>query len=138
MPSFDAPLHILLVEDSPTEAQRMMAILRNIPSLQAKVSWDTRLESAVMRLRNSRVDLVILDLLLPDSPWGQGLRRIRSVTSRVPIIVWTAVDDQFQALASLNNGASAYLTKDKVDPQIVSGAIDQAMGKAWRATLRAT
>jgi DNA-binding NarL/FixJ family response regulator len=129
-------LHILLVEDSPTEAQRMMAILKRIPDVQ-KVSWDTRLESAVARLRNNTIDLVILDLLLPDSLWGQGLRRIRSVGAKTPIIVWTAVDDQFQALASIQAGAAAYLTKDRVDVDVVRLAIEEALGKSKSATLRA-
>jgi DNA-binding NarL/FixJ family response regulator len=136
MPPPNSKLHVLLVEDSPTEAQRMIAILRRIPSVQ-RVSWDTRLESAVTRLQTSDVDVVILDLLLPDSLWGQGLRRIRAAATKTPIIVWTAVDDQFQALASLQAGAAAYLTKDRVDIEIVKNALEEALGHSKSATLRA-
>ena len=114
----------------------MIAILRKIPTVQ-RVSWDTRLESAIARLRSSDVDVVILDLLLPDSLWGQGLRRIKAAAVGVPVIVWTAVDDQFQALASLQAGAAAYLTKDKVDVEIVRNALQDAFGHSKSATLRA-
>lgn len=115
----------------------MLALLRKVPFV-AKVSWDTRIESAVARLHAQPVDVIVLDLLLPDSLWGQGLRRVKAAAGRTPIIVWTAIDDQFQALASLEAGAAAYLTKDRVDLEIVTNALREALGTANSTTLRAT
>ena len=61
-------------------------------------------------LRGSRVDLVILDLMLPGEDGLALCRRLRS-TSTLPIIMLTAMDEEVDRIIGLEMGADDYLAK---------------------------
>jgi two-component system, OmpR family, response regulator len=61
-------------------------------------------------LEASRVDLVILDLMLPGEDGLALCRRLRS-TSTLPIIMLTAMDDEVDRIIGLEMGADDYLAK---------------------------
>ena len=60
-----APLRILLVEDSTTQARFFDQALRTMDPTPSEVAWVDNLAHALERLTD--VDLVLLDLMLPDS-----------------------------------------------------------------------
>jgi len=57
------------------------------------------------------VDLVVLDLMLPDMTGTEVLARLRERRTDVPVIVLTARDAVADRVANLNAGADDYLTK---------------------------
>ena len=59
---------------------------------------------------DSRPDVVVLDLGLPDIDGSEVLRMLRAV-SAVPIIVATARDDEHAIVRALDAGADDYVTK---------------------------
>ncbi len=61
-------------------------------------------------MRSAPVDLVLLDLGLPDMDGLEALRQLRR-ESEVPTIIITARDDEESMVAGLNLGADDYLTK---------------------------
>jgi DNA-binding response OmpR family regulator len=62
------------------------------------------------KLANSAVDLVILDVMLPQLSGFEVLRRIRAV-SRVPVIMLTARGEEVDRVVGLEMGADDYLAK---------------------------
>ena len=67
--------------------------------------------AAVDVLRAQAVDLVLLDLMLPDVDGFALLAAIRAARPRLPVIALTARDDQRSKLAGLDGGADDYVTK---------------------------
>jgi DNA-binding response OmpR family regulator len=67
-------------------------------------------EKALETLRSETVDLVTLDLMLPDMDGLDICRTVRS-TSNVPIIMLTARDEDIDKIVGLEVGADDYLTK---------------------------
>ena len=65
---------------------------------------------ALQRLVDSKPDVVVLDLGLPDVDGVDALRMLRAV-SRVPVIVATARDDEAEIVRTLDAGADDYLVK---------------------------
>lgn len=57
------------------------------------------------------VDLVLLDLGLPDGDGGEVLRRLRSAGSTVPVIILTARSSVTDTVAGLESGADDYMSK---------------------------
>jgi DNA-binding response OmpR family regulator len=67
-------------------------------------------EDALRRFAGERVDLVVLDLMLPKIDGLEVCRRLRARSS-VPIIMLTARDDELDKVVGLEIGADDYITK---------------------------
>jgi len=114
-----ASLTVLLVEDDPADASLLtMRLSSSAVSLEAP---DVRLlhadsaEAARAVLHDSAVDIVVLDLSLPDAPGLDALRRIRDAAPWVPAIVLTTSDRESQGLEALRAGAQDYVVKPPPD-----------------------
>jgi DNA-binding response OmpR family regulator len=67
-------------------------------------------EEALQRFGTERIDLVVLDLMLPKLDGLEVCRRLR-IQSTVPIIMLTARDDELDKVVGLELGADDYITK---------------------------
>ena len=67
-------------------------------------------EEALDRFAQERVDLVVLDVMLPRLDGLEVCRRLRA-TSSVPILMLTARDDELDKVLGLELGADDYMTK---------------------------
>ncbi len=67
-------------------------------------------EEALERFATERVDLVVLDVMLPKLDGLEVIKRLRS-DSTVPIIMLTARDDELDKVLGLELGADDYITK---------------------------
>ncbi len=68
-------------------------------------------EEALERYRAEDVDLVLLDLMLPEARRARGLPAAARGAQRVPIIMLTARDDEVDKVLGLELGADDYITK---------------------------
>ncbi|MFL6113579.1 MAG: response regulator transcription factor [Catenulispora sp.] len=98
---------LLLVEDDPTIRR---ALLRALGDRGHAVDSVGTAAEALRAVVDSRPDLVILDLGLPDISGYEVLRMIRAI-SRVPVVVATAQDDEQQIIQVLDAGADDYVVK---------------------------
>ena len=119
--------HILHVEDDPFIARLMLEILSRTKPLKFLVQPAESLAVGLDRLASGRVDVVLLDLSLPDSRGLDTLKRVRAQSASVPIVVLSGHDDESMALAALKLGAQDYLVKGTANAQIVVRSIRYAM-----------
>jgi signal transduction histidine kinase len=92
-PSRPEPLRILLVEDDPEAARRMGEALREGAGGGVECEWRDRLPPALARLAEGGVDVVVLDLALPDAPGVAALRRVRAAAEGVAIVALADADE---------------------------------------------
>ncbi|MFB2922958.1 MULTISPECIES: response regulator [Aerosakkonema] len=102
---------ILVVDDSATMRRMVMASLRDLKNVNFKEA-NNGLE-AIEQLVIAPVDLMILDLNMPDMHGLEVLQFVRSHQSysSIPIIVLTTRGDESSRNNALAAGASRYLTK---------------------------
>jgi DNA-binding response OmpR family regulator len=108
---------ILVVEDEP----RIASFLRKglvAEGYACVVAADA--ESALLLARAEPVDLVLLDLILPDRSGLDVLRALRSRDALLPILVLTAKDDVGSKVMGLDQGADDYLTKPFVFDELLA------------------
>ena len=67
-------------------------------------------EEALERFRTTRIDLVVLDVMLPKLDGLEVIKRLRA-ESTVPVIMLTARDDELDKVLGLELGADDYITK---------------------------
>ncbi|HEV7990478.1 MAG TPA: ATP-binding protein [Gemmatimonadaceae bacterium] len=115
----EGPFIALLVEDNPADAE--LIALRLKPShhhaWQAPVHLvrATTMASACATLRATTVDVIILDLSLPDATRLEALHQVRVAAPGIPVIVLTGKEDEAMALEALRAGAQEYVLKPPPD-----------------------
>jgi two-component system, OmpR family, response regulator len=100
--------HVLLIEDDPRIRQ---VVERGLGSCGFSVSSAPATARGIDVLRNSAVDIVLLDLVLPDLDGLALLRAIRATRPQLPVIALTALDDMRSKLEGFDGGADDYVTK---------------------------
>jgi two-component system KDP operon response regulator KdpE len=103
----DQMAQILLVED---DAEIRRALIHALTDLGHVVSSAATAMAGLQLVLDTELDLVVLDLGLPDVDGRDALRMLRAV-SKVPVIVATARDDEGVIVDVLNRGADDYLVK---------------------------
>jgi signal transduction histidine kinase len=119
----DPKRHILIVEDNPGDARLVREALRDAErsALGSGIGFRTtevpRVADAIAALGHGDVDLVLLDLALPDSDGLETFERVRDAAPDVPIVVFTRLDDASVATRAMRRGAQDYLPKSQLDPE---------------------
>src|SRR5947207_7508680 len=99
--------HLLLVEDD-SEIRR--ALIRALADLGHSASSAATGLAGLQQVVSGQLDLVVLDLRLPDIDGRDALRMLRAVSS-LPVIVASARDEETVIVDALNRGADDYLVK---------------------------
>src|SRR5262249_26898735 len=87
----------------------------------------TRLSAACERIAADRIDVILLDLFLPDSNGLSTFRQVRAAAPSLPIVVLTGMDDESPAGVAVREGAQDYLPKGQVAGPLLSRAIRYAI-----------
>jgi signal transduction histidine kinase len=114
MPFRTRILRILLVEDNAGDARLIRELLRD-GSIRFELIHVERLEQAQQVLRDGAVDVILLDLSLPDARGLETVERMLAAASETPILVLTGLDDEEAAVNAVQAGAQDYLVKGQVD-----------------------
>jgi DNA-binding response OmpR family regulator len=101
-------MKVLVVED---EVRIASFLIRGLRAQGYAVDHVGTGEEALRGARDPELDLMILDLGLPDIDGTEVLRRLRDGGSRLPIVVLTARGDVTDRVEGLDLGADDYLTK---------------------------
>ena len=118
---------ILLVEDNPGDVALMKIMLSEECDGRVVIETTSRVADAAERLKAGGIDVVLLDLALPDAHGTEALVRLQSHVSRVPIVVQTGLDDDDVAVQAMQLGAQDYITKGKSDGRLLMRRIRQAI-----------
>ena len=123
-PRPDPPRRVLLVDD---DAQLLRALAINLRSRGWTVITSSDGRSALDQAVDSRPDVIVLDLGLPDIDGQEVITRLRA-WSTTPIVVLTARHSRLQTVAALDAGADDYITKPF--------SVDELMARIRAATRR--
>ncbi|MGC9948477.1 MAG: response regulator [Bryobacteraceae bacterium] len=121
-------LSVLLVEDDPdyaTLVQQWLAGTGDDPGFS--LNWTESLSSALSRLARGGIDIVLLDLSLPDSHGIETFLTLRSRCSEVPVIVLSSADSEPMALQTIRHGGEDYLVKSTCTRDLLIRNISHAV-----------
>jgi len=117
---------LLLVEDDQGDAFLIKEMLSESVE-NMSVEHAGRLTEAIKRLEAGDIDIILLDLGLPDSFGIQTVRSICEKIGSLPIVVLTGLSDEKAGMEALQNGAQDYLVKGQISGNLLSKAIHYAM-----------
>src|SRR5580698_1264802 len=104
---------ILVVEDNPGDARLLHEMLKENASLIIELV--TCMSEAEASLAASTIDIILLDLGLPDAQGLEAIRRAHAAAPGVPLVVLTGLDDESLAAQALQEGAQDYLIKGQIE-----------------------
>jgi PAS domain S-box-containing protein len=104
-------LRVLVVEDNQADVDLIREALSDTKFVNFQIDSVSRLSEALARLKNTGIDLILLDLGLPDSQGLETYHKLREATSHIPVIILTGNDDQAMAIFAVRDGAQDYLVK---------------------------
>jgi len=110
-----APLKLLLVEDNPGDARVIREMLAEAGADDITIEWVPRLSQGLESLGKGEIDLVLLDLSLPDSQGLETFCKAYTQAPGIPFVLLTGLDDETLALTAVQKGAQDYLIKGKTD-----------------------
>ncbi|MGV3485657.1 MAG: protein kinase domain-containing protein [Planctomycetaceae bacterium] len=105
---------VLVVEDSPTQSLMICQQLKSTSRHFIPIDVPT-VALACDRLQTLDIDLVLLDLNLPDSSGIPTIERVRQVHATVPILVLTNTDDPEVGMQCIAAGADDFLPKNALE-----------------------
>ncbi len=80
-------------------------------------------------LQKEHIDVILLDLFLPDSRGEKTFLNMYKKYPKIPILVLTACEDETMAFDALGEGILNYLMKDKMKSQLLVEAIENTISK---------
>ncbi len=121
--------HILLIEDEEMLSEIVSEFLIDA-GFEVTVAMDG--EDGLRKFNDQIVDLILLDIMLPKLSGLDVLKNIRQI-SKIPIIMMTALDDEYTQLASFNQEIDDYITKP-FSPSILVKRIEAVLRRYQHPT----
>jgi signal transduction histidine kinase len=106
---------LLIIEDNPGDARLLREMLREDGAYQAELMLAETMGEAEKCLAEHVIDIILLDLGLPDAEGLAAIRRTRAAAPGIPLVVLTGLDDEALAAQSLQEGAQDYLIKGQIE-----------------------
>jgi signal transduction histidine kinase len=128
------PLNILLIEDNAVDAEMVSRLLER-KRIGSKNPQQTNIihvgyfqQGLEVLAKNNNIDIVILDLHLPDGQGRQLVQRLNEQHSDVPVVVMTGLtSDESTGIELVREGAEDYVSKDSITENSLHRSIRYAI-----------
>lgn len=127
----DPHVKVLLIEDDPDYTMLMNMYVNEAcgDSLKYVLDSAVSLQSGLDLLARQDFDIVLLDLMLPDSRGINTLQAVRAKAPSLPVVVLTNLDQEAVGTEAIAQGAQDFLVKNKVDAGRLRAAITFAIAR---------
>jgi DNA-binding NarL/FixJ family response regulator len=121
-------ISVLLIEDLVGDAK---AITRALSYGDIEQDYNilraVRLQEGIKLLNDNKIDVILLDLSLPDAKDIKAVVELNNLFPNIPIIVLSDQSDDRVITRAINNGASKYLPKSEASGILIRKIIDQVI-----------
>ncbi len=120
-------IRVLLIEDNPGDVRLMQEMLSKTEDVTFALECSDRLSSGLERLAEGGIDVVLLDLILPDSGGFDTFLKLQEHVAGLPIVVLTTLGSEPLARKTIQEGAQDYLFKGEIDRKLLARSIRYAI-----------
>ena len=121
------PIEVLLVEDKIEHVELLAKLLQSAELTRFDLHTVATLDAAIARFKQGGIQLILLDLDLPDSEGKETFLRILEVAPHTPVIVLSGTNDVGLAIEAVHLGAQDYLVKGHVDRDLLVRSMSYAL-----------
>ncbi|MDR6456930.1 DNA-binding NarL/FixJ family response regulator [Chryseobacterium vietnamense] len=113
-------INIVIVDDHPIVIEGLRMMLKSQPFFNVAGSFASGAETLSF-IRSEMVDIVLLDITLPDSNGTELCREIKKISPNTSVIMFSNRSERSIIMQSIQNGASGYLLKNTSIDDLVIG-----------------
>jgi signal transduction histidine kinase len=118
---------VLLVEDNPGDARLLREMFKQHDTHTVELTQVACMSEAETHLARHAVDVILLDLGLPDAQGLEAIPRAHAAAPGVPLVVLTGLDDESLAAQALQVGAQDFLIKGQIETRGLLRALRYAI-----------
>jgi signal transduction histidine kinase len=118
---------LLVIEDNPGDARLLHEMFHEGRTASSELKHVSSMGEAEAYLANNAVQLILLDLGLPDVQGVAAIRRAHLAAPSIPLVVLTGLDDEDLSEQTLQEGAQDYLIKGQIDSRGLLRALRYAV-----------
>jgi two-component system, NarL family, sensor histidine kinase UhpB len=127
MQSQSVDFNILIIEDQPADFYLIEQMLLSSKLKIKNIYSADRISVAIELLKEHAINLVLLDLSLPDSLGINSFLEIKDVAQKIPVIILTGLMDSEVALEALKQNAQDYLIKGEFNVNLLVKSIEYSI-----------
>jgi diguanylate cyclase (GGDEF)-like protein len=120
-------VNLLIIEDDLDDVYLIKEYLKSDEHKNYQYHHAKSLSSALEQLTTTKLDLILLDLGLPDAEGFESLTLLNQADSSIPIVVLTGVNDDEVGREAIQNGAEDYIPKAIANTLLLSRSINYAI-----------
>ena len=120
-------IRVLLIEDDPDYARLVESQLCDQAGSPFRLEHADTLHKGLQRLAQGEPDVILLDLVLPESQGLETYARVYIQVPHIPVVVLTAFETEPVALEAVRNGAQDFVDKAQADRKRLTRAIQYAI-----------
>ncbi len=122
--------NILIVEDHELTRFGLKTTFEGVDYVENIYEADSA-ENAIKIFNENKIDIIIMDLGLPNMNGIEATRQIKNLNKDVKVIILTSHNDEKEVLNSLKAGANAYCSKEINPQRLIQVVQSVADGAAW-------
>ena len=119
----DNHINILLIEDNPGDTRLIRELFAEARGIAPCLLCADRLSTGIQQIRDGGVDVVLLDLSLPDSQGFDTFSKLRAHSKGLPVILITGMEDEDLGMRAVREGAQDYMVKGAVTALSLARAV---------------
>ncbi|TXD37218.1 response regulator [Lujinxingia vulgaris] len=123
-------VEVLLIEDNPVHMRLIENLLKRGLELNFEVRIAERVDQGLALYEEKPADVILLDLMLPDSEGFETFLRVKGQVEPTPIVILTGLDDMQLAVRAVESGAQDYLVKSQLNGELLSRSVRYALERA--------
>lgn len=122
-------IRVLIVDDHPVVRNGLRGAFAQVPDIEV-VGEATNGREAVERSTGGGVDLVLMDLRMPEMDGVRAIEALRSSAPSVRVLVLTTFDSETDVLPAIEAGATGYLLKDAPTEELLRAVRAASRGES--------
>jgi diguanylate cyclase (GGDEF)-like protein len=120
-------MRVLVVEDNAGDVRLIRERFCKENPASFKITHVSTMREAVIHIAKGEVDIVLLDLDLPDAFGLESVRQAHTAAPKIPLIVLTNLDNEEVPFEALKAGAQDYLIKGQIENRALPRALRHAI-----------
>lgn len=122
-----SPLTVLLIEDDAGYAKFVEEVISDVKVFYLKLLRAETLKEGLDCLSKNQIDVILLDLILPDSTDIDTFFKLKDSTPDIPIVILSSIEDEELAYLAVTEGAQDYIFKTEMVPAILARTLRYAV-----------